>query len=105
MKLGIRDGHPAVCVKDRHLWARELPGAYEILSESEIDAIYEGVAFDFWQVWAPSLASDYGYEIGQAGRSGGWLTVAGAGTGFEGAVFPCGFALHVPEAVFGQLAA
>lgn len=78
--IGEREGLPAINVKDDALYAREpaLALAYALLPEDELQAIYEDVQRDFWEVWAPAIAESFkGFEIGRAGRSGGWLTVDG----------------------------
>lgn len=77
----VADGSPQVCVKDDTLWAHDLRTRDMIaaLPESEVDAIYAGVVFDFWQVSAPAVAEEHGYssEVYSDGRSGGWLQPKG----------------------------
>lgn len=62
MKLDIRDGWPAVNVKDSHLWARELSDDYAVLDQREVDAIYEGTARDLAQE-VNSRAVFYAYGV------------------------------------------
>jgi hypothetical protein len=81
MKASIRDGYPAVCVKDREVWARHAQAGplIEALDESQVQFIYDGIAEDFWRDIVPDIAREHGYDpsdIFQDGRSGGWLVVS-----------------------------
>lgn len=71
-------GQPAVCVKDRELYAHTAPYAALIaqLPEDAAETIYQGVLADFWQI-AGDEASERGYGgVWSEGRSGGWLIVS-----------------------------
>lgn len=78
----MRGGNPAICVKDKTVWA-QMPEVREImedLGDATVDAIYEGVRQDFWDYLMPELAEQFGYArdaIGCDGRSGGWLVLSG----------------------------
>lgn len=77
MIVGMREGKPAVCVKDRVLWAHD-DRTRDLIAELAapvVDAIYEGVNEDFWRDVAPDVAREHGYggEVFSAGHSGGWL--------------------------------
>lgn len=81
-RLSIRDGMPAVCVKDHTAWAHDSRTADLIaeLGEEIAATIYEDVQRDFWEVVAPAIADDHDYDphkVYSAGRSGGWLTIPG----------------------------
>jgi hypothetical protein len=75
--VSFREGKPAVNVKDPVLWAHHpiVGPIIEELGDERVEAIYQGTVEDFWNVWAQSIANDFGYgEIWSEGRSGGWLT-------------------------------
>jgi hypothetical protein len=75
--ISVRDGRPAIDVKDRTLWAQEprLSRAYAELGEETISGLWQDTAFDFWNLIVPAIAEPYSYKVYSAGRSGGWLTV------------------------------
>lgn len=80
--LSVRDYHPAVCVKDRTLWAHDPRTAdfYGPLSEQVIGNIYAQTAEDFWSTIVPGIAAEHGIDpddIYSDGRSSGWLVVHG----------------------------
>lgn len=82
LTTAIRDGNPAVCVKDRTLWARrpEVREYMDDLGDAQVDAIYEGIVSTFWEHWAPIVAQNHNIDwenVYQDGRSGGWLVVRG----------------------------
>lgn len=85
--VNVKDGMLAVEVKDRSI-ARDYPAdvlaAAEQLGDERTQQIYEEVQGEFWQ-WADDAAKRYQFEtVYQAGRSGGWLAVAGT-EGFDAA--------------------
>jgi hypothetical protein len=86
MVVSIRDGAPVVNVKDHVAYAHVEPYSSLIreLPESTVERIYEEVQEDFWEVIAPQIAEDYGYDrtVYGAGRSSGWLQPTGKGLGF-----------------------
>jgi hypothetical protein len=78
-RLAGREGNPAICVKDRTLWAHHATAGplIEKLGEDKVSDIYNGVVEDFWHDIVPDIAAEHGYadQWGQDGRSGGWLVV------------------------------
>lgn len=80
--LGIRDGMPAVNVKDRTVWwhDRRTADLCRQLGEEEVHSIYAMRVESFWSD-ARLLGEEYGYSVWSAGRSGGWLTVSNQDTG------------------------
>lgn len=75
-----KDGMLAVSVKD-HDTIRSCPlasqAAAEKIGDAETQRVYDRVQHDFWH-WAGEECKDHGFEtVYQAGRSGGWLAVAG----------------------------
>src|ERR1019366_5457602 len=76
--ITLRNGQPAVEVKDHELYAQNwrFNELQQQLGQSVCDAIYESVLEDFWRLFAPEVAKEYGYgEVWAEGRSNGWLTV------------------------------
>lgn len=75
-----KDGMLAIDVKDHdtiHNTPLASQAAAEKIGDTETQHVYERVQMDFWQ-WAGEACKDYGFEtVYQAGRSGGWLAVAG----------------------------
>lgn len=78
VKPAVRNGHPAIDVKDHALWAQraETREAYAELAEDRIEALYEQAREQFWAD-AGDLASEAGFDWHQDGRSGGWLVISG----------------------------
>lgn len=83
IKINGKDNMPAVNVKDNALYgdmpADALAAADKLkaVEDGVVQAIYDGVAEDFWG-WAEELAAEH--KIGplyQAGRSGGWAAFGG----------------------------
>jgi len=78
--INEKDGLLAIDVKDHdtiHQYPLASQAAAKKIGDAETQRIYEQVQHDFWH-WAEQLAKDHGFEtIYQAGRSGGWLAVAG----------------------------
>lgn len=83
--IAVRDGRPAVNVKDRNLWARDprTVAAITELGEARTQSIYEDVQTDFWNIAEGTARESYGYRIYQDGRSGGWLVVSDGVTFLE----------------------
>lgn len=75
-----KDGMLAIDVKDRdtiHNTPLASQAAAKKIGDTETQHVYESVQMDFWQ-WAGEACKEYGFEtVYQAGRSGGWLAVAG----------------------------
>lgn len=78
-KIMIRNGVPAIDVKDRYFYTgSDHDGAFDVLTEGQTRAIYEGLQLTFWEISAPEIAKAFGYgDVYSDGRSGGWLVVEG----------------------------
>lgn len=81
-RLTVRDGNPAVEIKDRTLWARDPRTAEMIaaLDEAAVEACYTMAQSTFWEVHVPETAQEHGLapeRVFSDGRSGGWLVVHG----------------------------
>lgn len=80
-RVSTREGHPVVEVRDRSLYAHDHVAGpmIERLGETRAENIYQGVAEDFWNFYAPEIAREFGYgAVWSAGRSSGWLWAEGA---------------------------
>lgn len=102
--VAIRDGLPAVNVKDDNVWTHDRRTTKLIaeLDEQIVDMAYNDVQADFWHVVAPGVAEDHKFDpaaIGQDGRSGGWLTLSG--TSFLEYVDPYADDLPFVDGAFG----
>ncbi len=78
-RISIRDGDPAIEVRDTTLYWRDprSAAACEQLGEERVDRVYVAAQYGFWD-WAAEVAKEHGFgDVSAAGRSGGWLTVSG----------------------------
>lgn len=76
--ITLRDGKPAIDVKDHHLYARDpiFTRFYDELGENDMNAVFEEVQENFWELYAPEISRKFGYgPVYSDGRSGGWLIV------------------------------
>lgn len=78
--INEKDGMLAVDVKDHDTFSN-LPlaaqAAAKKIGDETAQAIYNGIQRSFWD-WADDAAKSHGFDgVFQAGRSGGWVAVAG----------------------------
>ena len=78
MSITLRNGKPAIEVKDRTPYHAR-PGfteLYDAVGERIADEEYENLVWAFWNLYAPEIAEEYGYgAVYSEGRSDGWLVV------------------------------